>query len=174
MTTYDATRAHIFLYTFKEGMLSALAHDLKIEVTRADVQVDAAAKTVTAEIAADSLRVVTVMKKGQEARDELGPDHFKKIEKAIVDDVLHASKHPKIRFTSTAVREHDGGVAIEGTLELHGRSRSIAFAARRVGEVWTAQLDLHQPDWGITPYSAMMGTLKVKPTLQVSLSVPAA
>lgn len=173
MTTYDATQAHIRVFTFKEGMLSALAHDLKIEVTRAVVEVDAAAKTVTAEIAADSLRVVTVMKKGQEARDELGPDHFKKIEKAIVDDVLHASKHPKIRFTSTAVREQDGGLAIEGNLELHGRSRPIAFAARRIGDAWVAQLELHQPDWGVTPYSAMMGTLKVKPTLQVSLSVPA-
>ena len=34
-------------------------------------------------------------------------------------------------------------------------------------------LELHQPDYGITPFKAMMGTLKVKAEVIVRLSVPA-
>lgn len=173
MASYDASAVHCHIYTFKEGMLSALAHDLKIRVTQLSAQVDHANKSIDVTFAADSLRVDTVMKKGQEARDELGPDHFKKIEKAIVEDVLQAAKFPTIRFTSSAVREQDGGLAIEGTLELHGTRRPISLTARRQGDTWVAEHELHQPDYGITPYTAMMGTLKVKPGLRLVVAIPA-
>ncbi len=173
MASYDAKRVHCHVYTFKEGMLSALAHDLKIRVTELRAEVDHAAKTIEVTISADSLRVETVMKKGHEARDELGPDHFKKIEKAIVEDVLRAAKFPTIRFASSSVREQGARLAIEGTLELHGARKHISLAARREGDDWVAEYELHQPDYGITPYSAMMGTLRVKPHLKLVIAVPA-
>jgi len=35
-----------------------------------------------------------------------------------------------------------------------------------------AEVPIHQPDFGIKPYSAMLGALKVKPDLVVRCSVP--
>jgi hypothetical protein len=32
---------------------------------------------------------------------------------------------------------------------------------------------LNQPEFGITPYRAMMGTLRIKPEVRVRISVPA-
>jgi hypothetical protein len=36
-----------------------------------------------------------------------------------------------------------------------------------------ARVRLHQPDLGIKPYSAMLGTLKIQPGVAVEISVPA-
>src|SRR6266498_3740801 len=74
MPTYDAQRAQCLVFTFKEGMLSALAHDLKLQVNQMTIDVDEKARAIDARFDAKSLRVVTVMKKGVEAPGELGPD----------------------------------------------------------------------------------------------------
>ena len=50
--------------------------------------------------------------------------------------------------------------------ELHGRSREITL--KRTGDD-EAEVTLHQPDYGIKPYSAMFGALKIKPDIRVRL-----
>ena len=107
------------------------------------------------------------------APGELNQDYFRKIEANIIDDVLHARKFPQIRFVSTQVSETTEGYNIEGTLHLHGRKKHISIAARRLGDRLTTELELNQPDFGVKPYSAMMGTLKVKPKIVVRIGVPA-
>ncbi|MBW1758625.1 MAG: YceI family protein, partial [Deltaproteobacteria bacterium] len=59
-----------------------------------------------------------------------------------------------------------------GTLQLYGKSRSIQTSVRATGGRWVAELKLHQPDFGIKPFSAALGALKVKPDVLVRVSVP--
>src|SRR5215471_2811778 len=153
MPTYDAQNAQCLVFTFKEGMLSALAHDLKIQVTHMTIDVDEKARTIDARFDAKSLRVVTVMKKGVEAPGELGPDHFKKIEGQIVEDVLESNRYPEIRFRSTSVVERDGGFQVEGLLTLHGVEKPRQVVVRRTDSVYLAECELDQTEFGITPFS---------------------
>jgi YceI-like domain len=173
MRTHDATTATCHVFTFKEGMLSAVAHDLRIRVERLTIAIDEQAGTVEARFFASSLRVDSAMKAGHEDHGALGDRNKREIADNIVDDVLHADRHPEIVFRSNKVEGTGDERRIEGTLALHGTERPLRVTARRTAGRWVAEVELHQPDFGIRPYSAMLGTLKVKPTVRVRVSVPA-
>lgn len=166
--------ADVLVFTFKEGLLSAVAHDLKIRVTRFTIDVDPATNAITATFDPASLEVVSAMKNGQEAPGALGDSDRRKIEENIRSDVLHVKKHPEVRFSSTSVEEDGSGYRVRGQLTLHGRTREIAFTSRSDGEGQVAEVKIHQPDFGIEPYSAMLGTLKIKPDVLVRAALPGA
>lgn len=171
MPTHDAASASCHVFTFKEGVLSAIAHDLRIRVERFTIAIHEG--TIEARFFADSLRVDCAMKDGREAFDALRDGQKRDIQANIVDDVLHARKHPEVVFRSTRVTGEGDERRIEGTLSLHGTPRPLLATARRQAGRWVAEVELHQPDFGIKPYSAMLGTLKVRPTVRVRVSVPA-
>jgi polyisoprenoid-binding protein YceI len=174
MAKHDASTAECLVFTFKEGLLSKIAHDLKIQVTRFTVTVDDATSAIAAEFDAKSLRVACAVKDGQDDPYTLTEVDKKKIAGQIVTDVLEADQHPVVRFASTAVTARaDGGYDIAGDLTLHGVTRPIATRTRREDGRQVAEIVIHQPDHGIKPYKAMMGTLKVKADVRVRLAVPA-
>lgn len=168
MTTYDQSNAECFVFTFKDGLLSPLAHDLRIKVTRFSLQVDDAAGSLSATFDTSSLRVDTPMKDGKENPSALNDSDKEKIAGQIRDDVLHSSKHPEARFQSRSVQKQaDGGYAIEGDLTLHGTTKAISARTSPSGGKQQLELTLHQPDFGITPFKAMMGTLKIQPDVKI-------
>jgi hypothetical protein len=171
MATFDASSAECLIFTFKEGLLSAVAHDLKLRVERFEVSVDP--DSVSARFEAASIRVVCARKHGADAPGTLSDKDRREIEANLEKDVLAARKFAEIRFTSTRVEPAPDGYRVAGTLSLHGRERPLTVAVRREGERLVADVTLHQPDYGIKPYSAMLGTLKIKPDVQVRLSLPA-
>jgi hypothetical protein len=97
----DASSAECLVLTEKEGLLSAVAHDLKMRVTQFELAWDGA--TLTARFEPNSLRVVDARKRGRENAEALGDDGKVKIEQSIVSDVLHAQRYPTIEFRSTEV-----------------------------------------------------------------------
>ncbi|MBW2461737.1 MAG: YceI family protein [Deltaproteobacteria bacterium] len=165
-------RCHIF--TEKDGLLSKVAHDLRIRVDRFDVNVEGAgdARQVTATFDPKSLVVETALSKGADSPSALSAKDRAKIEKSIQNDVLEVRRNAEIRFTSRSVEERGAGLIVIGDLTLHGRTRSLTVEVRDGGDAWQASVTLHQPDFGIKPFSAMMGTLKVKADLRVEISVP--
>ncbi|WP_428268220.1 YceI family protein [Haliangium sp.] len=174
MATYDASQAECLVYTFKEGLLSKIAHDLKIRVNRFSVDIDDDSRAVSASFDARSLQVECVMKDGVEAPGTLSHGDKHKIEGQIIDDVLHAGRFPDIRFTSTEVKERgDGGFDLVGDLTLHGTVKPVRVSTRLVQGRQVVEVVLHQPDYGIKPFRAMMGALKVQADVKVALSVPA-
>jgi len=173
MATYDATTAECLVYSYKDGLLSKIAHDLKHRVTEFALRVDERLRVIEAELDARSLRVECVMKDGVESDAGLSPSDKEKIEAQIVEEVLHANAHPRIRFASVAIEPCREGLRIQGMLQLNNVSRPVSVLARRVGGHYEAAVTLHQPDFGIKPFSAMMGTLKIKPDVLVRMVVPA-
>ena len=139
-----------FVFTFKDGLLSPLAHDLKLRVTKLEV----GEKTATFD--ASSLRV-------ESAGGPLPRHFYGEIEKNIREDVLRSSKFPVITFEATEVAE----TVITGRLTLCGVTKEIRCSRR--GNL--VEYELHQPDFGIKPYTAMLGTLKVKPTVKVQVQL---
>ena len=62
MARHDASTAEVLVFTFKEGLLSPLAHDLKLRVTRFSLEVAETSDSVAAEFDPRSLVVLTAMK----------------------------------------------------------------------------------------------------------------
>ena len=163
---HDASTAECLVYTYREGLLAAVGHDLCLRVERFAVEVagDAHAPTILGRFDAASLR----------ATGEVSPADARKIEGNAADDVLGARRFPTIEFRSTRVVRDGQRARVEGTLALHGSTRPIAFDAVADERDWRAEVRLDQRDFGIKPFSAMLGTLRVRPDVLVKIRVPRA
>jgi polyisoprenoid-binding protein YceI len=173
MPDYDQTNAEALIFTFKDGLLSKVAHDLKLSVTRFNVHVDPSAPSVKAEFDPSSLRVLATVHAGKEDPKGLSDSDKEKIASQIQKDVLESEQHRGVSFVSRSVlRRPDGGYSITGELTLHGKARPLSVETRLEGGHQVAEVPLNQLDYGIVPFKAMMGTLKVKPEVRVRVSVP--
>jgi polyisoprenoid-binding protein YceI len=174
MPSFDAQNAECLVFTFKEGLFSPVAHDLRLKVTRfsVNVSVDAGAGSVTATFDASSLAVDSPMKGGAENPSALSAADKHKIEEQIRDDVLETRKHPEVVFRSRSLHQRsDGGYDFAGDLSLHGVTRPLTGVTRRVDGRQLLELTLHQPDFGITPYKAMLGALKIQADVHVRVTL---
>ena len=177
--TYNLTASSgkLFVYTFKEGFLSAVAHDLLIEATKFSINLNVPAgninsASVEAEIQANSLKVLCAIKDGQHRYDMLKEKDKADIEEATFKDVLHPSKYPTINFRSSNIQEKDGVYHVKGELTLHGVTRPIEFEAKTTtGKELKGKVTLAQKDFGIKPYKALLGTLKVKNEVDIAFDV---
>ncbi|RYZ06033.1 MAG: YceI family protein [Myxococcales bacterium] len=170
MPSYDESCAECFVLTFKEGLLSPVAHDLRLVVGRFRIDVEDAG--ITARFDTSSLRVDAPMKDGSPLPGALSAADKDKIAAQIRDEVLHASRYPEARFTSSSVvLRADGGHDLTGSLTLHGVTRVIHAQTRLLHGRQGLELALHQPDFGIAPFKAMLGTLKVQPDVKVLVVV---
>lgn len=182
MTTLDASSVECHLFTFKDGALSALAHDLELKVTRSSIELgepspagEATELTISARFFTDSIVVLHALKDGKPT-SQLSDSDRRKIERTIVSDVLDVRRFPDARFTGSATlpsspSDATASIPITGELLLQGRRRTLTTQARRDGDHLHIELTLHQPDFGIAPYSALLGTLKLRPDLKVRLTL---
>ena len=90
--------------------------------------------------------------------------------------VLTADRHPEATFSASSFEPAaGGGGVITGTLTLAGRSRPLRLTviSPEPGE-YRATTSVTQTDFGIRPYSAFLGSLKVRDHVgvQVEVSLP--
>lgn len=172
MSSYDSGNADCFVFTFKEGLLSPLAHDLRLIVGRFSIEVDESKGSILASFDTGSLRVDTPMKDGVENPTALSPADRSKIAGQIREDVLHSAKFPTATFrSSSATARADGGYDLSGELTLHGVTRTLQSRTRVVAGRQQLELTLHQPDFGIAPYRAMLGTLKIQANVTIRVTL---
>ena len=88
---------------------------------------------------------------------------------------LHADEHPHVTFVADALRPAGDTLAVEGILTVAGAARSIfalADVERTDGRVRVhCAVPVLQSDFGVTPYSTMLGQLKVADEVHVDLDV---
>lgn len=170
MIRFDGRTASCRVLTFKAGALSALGHDLELAVERFTIEVDDAF-AIDASFDPSSLRVLGASIDGRV--EPLPASDRDKIERTIVEEVLDARRHPTIRYRAAARRRDDGGFDLDGELVLHGASRPLRTRAERSGDRLVAEVRLSQPDFGIRPYRAMLGALRIQPEVLVRVTTPA-
>jgi polyisoprenoid-binding protein YceI len=182
MATYDQTDAECVVYVYREGIASAVGHDLAIEVGEFEIEVpdeggQIEGGQIEGRFAADSLRVRHAMVDGQPRPGKLSAKDKKKIEGNIRKAVLETKRYPVIKFRSSQVSgpasaAETGAVRVAGVLSLHGADQEISLGGQvEDGETFVCGR-LEQPDFGIEPYSALFGALKVKSHVDVEIRVP--
>ena len=120
--------------------------------------------SVTVDVDSTSLRV----REGVGGMQPLGDDDMAGIEQTIDDEILLGKP---ITFRSTAVEPAaDGKLRVTGELMLIGETRPFAFEieADEDGRL-TGRAVLKQSEWGMKPYSALFGALKVADEVQIAI-----
>lgn len=167
MTTHTPADALIRLFTQREGALGAFGHDLEIAVTAFRIELDEANKHVDARMEANSLKVLHALTDGRPDVEALGPHDKAEIE-AHIRDVLHSARFPEIRFVGRA----DGAGDLTGELTLHGETHPVRIAWHEADHSRVAEVTFDHRDFGIRPYRAMLGALRVRPQVRVRVVLP--
>jgi polyisoprenoid-binding protein YceI len=159
--------ATLHVRTAREGAAARVGHDLVIEVTRWEAALDVAGDDITLSLTADSTSLEP--RWGLNGLNSLTDHNRDDIRKTIATKIL---KGAPISFRSTRVHEADGGLRVRGDLTIGPVTRELTFVLRMSSSSRidvTAQL--MQSNWDIKPFSAMLGTLKVRDTLEVVCKV---
>ena len=157
------------VHTGKTGAASRAGHNLLIEVGswEATLQLGEGEQDVSLTLTADprSLKV----REGSGGIQPLGEDDKANIEQTIDAEVLCGCE---IAFRSSSAAARDGGqrMTISGELALFGRSLPLEVDLEfgDAGAV-SGTATIKQTDWGVKPYSALFGTLKVLDELTVEI-----
>jgi polyisoprenoid-binding protein YceI len=160
--------ATLSVHTRRGGAAAKAGHDLVIRVTswRATLVVGSDAAETSVELSADagSLRVV----EGSGGMQALGEDDKANIEQTIGAEVLEGRA---IEFRSRRAQPSSGGgIAVEGELTIGDTTGPLAFDLA-IGDdgALSASATVKQTGWGIKPYSALLGALKVEDEVGVVL-----
>ncbi|MBX7078741.1 MAG: YceI family protein [Nannocystaceae bacterium] len=166
------SRNRVTVFTYKEGLLSRFAHDLRLKCERFELVLSGTALRGRFELG--SLRVEGAMQSGRLALGVLSQSDLGKIERTMADDVLESGRFREAVLEATVV-EPLGEAAIEGRLELHGRTLPLPRTrVRREQGMLLAELELVPSRWGIAPYRALGGALKLQDRITVRVELVAA
>lgn len=153
--------------TYREGMASKVGHDLTLDVTKWDatVTIDQGGSLSSLELNADP-RSLTV-RDGSGGAKALSDKDRTEIPKNIDDKVL-GGQPISFRSTEAQLAEEGGTLSASGELTMAGDTHPVSaqLSVAPDGHV-TGTIPLTQSDWGIKPYKAMMGALKVKDQVEV-------
>src|SRR4029450_2450471 len=156
---FGPDNATLTVRTKRTGAASKAGHDLLIEVTAWSATLDPEGDPpLTLSADSRSFRVLEGTGGVQAVADEAKAG----IAQTIDEEVLVGTP---IEFRSTSV---EGG-RIEGELELAGQRHPLSFQLMDNEDGRLAgSATVRQTDWGMKPYSALFGTLKVADEVEVS------
>jgi polyisoprenoid-binding protein YceI len=153
--------------TYREGVAQKVGHDLIIEVSQweANAEVDQNGRLTAVSLQADprSLQVL----EGHRGVKPLTDSDRAEIRSNIDEKVLRGES---ISFRSSEVELTDERITVRGELTMAGTTRPATFELHLDdhGHV-QGTLQVTQSEWGIKPYRAFMGALKVRDTVEVVL-----
>ncbi len=169
MTTQDTGTVRVFTYKDRGGMLSPMAHDLRFTVERFTVRADG--RDVEARFEPQSMRVDGTMRDGTLDPGGLNEMFRREVLKNAHDEVLQAGRHREIVFRGRAEPTPEGW-RVDGELTLVGRTDRVTVTARRAGDRLAGRVELTPSRWGIKPFKAMLGTLRLQDRVTIEFDIP--
>lgn len=157
--------------TSRDGLVAQAGHDLTIDATRWSGEL-----VVGADLSPTSLAVTVdlgalVVRAGTGGVKPL-TDRDKREIAVTARKVLAADRYPEATFTATNFEPAGDGGTITGTLAVAGQVRPQRLAVTETAPGrYRATATIRQTDFGIKPYSAFLGTLKVSDAVKVEVEV---
>jgi polyisoprenoid-binding protein YceI len=161
-------RARVHVFTFKQGLLARLAHDLRLSVARFEIHLDH--DQVHATFDADSLRVDGVAHGDSVEPDALTREDKAKIEETVRTELLHSAAHPRIELKGTLKRD-GAAVTVDGELRLRGQSQGLRVPVKVERERTFAEVELSPSRFGIPPYKALAGAIRLQDRVVVRVEL---
>lgn len=149
----------------RDGMAKKMGHDLTLEVGdwNADITVDddPAKSELTLTAKPSSLKVVEARGGAKPLSDNDKSDIKKNIDTKIL------SGGQAITFKSTSVSLSGNKANVSGDLTIQGKTQPAQVQLTLTDTRVTGKTSLTQSKFGIKPFSAMMGALKVKDNVEI-------
>ena len=159
---------HVFTFKAKDTLLAGLGHDLCLRLDRCEIELEGEA--IRARVSLAALQLEGAVDDGVVRPAALDARQRADIERAARQDVLHVARHPTAELSGTAT-PGENGFDVRGTLLLAGRSAPIAFAIEGHGPTYQARFTLLPSTWGIAPYRALFGALRLQDRVEIALTV---
>lgn len=162
----------LLVKTARTGLGAKAGHDLTIEVTRwhGNVVIDAAnpaGSSVTVEADVDSFEV----REGTGGVRSLTDADRADIKNTLRHKVLNAGQYPRITFASRQVGGTEESFSIDGDLTIAGVTQSVTVRGRIAGGRAVGSAVVVQSRWGIRPYSAFLGALRLRDEVDVEFDI---
>jgi polyisoprenoid-binding protein YceI len=166
MADLGPSNGRLTVHTGRQGMAARAGHDLDIGVERWSATLDASGLKAT--IDATSLNVI----EGKGGMKPCSDKDKTDIKKSMDEKVLKTAQNPEIRFESGPLSSpSDGTWPISGRLTLAGVTNPVEIpvtVASTDSEVTlTASVTVVQTQFGIKPYTGLMGALKVADPVEI-------
>lgn len=156
----------MLVYTFRQGVAAGVGHDLVLEATTwsADITVgDDETASVEATVDLSSL----VVREGRGGVKPLSDRDRREIAHN-ARTILDTDHFRDARFSSTTVSRN----AIDGELTVRGTTRPFTLElSEDKPDHYTAKGSLLQTDFGIKPYTAFFGALKLADRVEIGVEV---
>ncbi|HEX4642812.1 MAG TPA: YceI family protein [Candidatus Acidoferrales bacterium] len=173
----DATASRFTVQAFAAGLLSSFGHNPTMSIRDFSGEIECQPETF------DQANIrFTVRTSAMEVLDEMKRDDRRKLEQEMYGTVLEVSRFPEAEFESKSISVQKLSadllaVHVTGDLTFHGATQSHAFDARvtRLGTMLRISGDfpLSQSEYGIKPFSAAGGTLRLKDEVKFSFELVA-
>jgi hypothetical protein len=148
--------------TGKAGAAAKAGHNLRLEVGRWHATIDLRAAFASLSADSTSFRVV----EGSGGVMPLGDEEKRAIPQTIDEEVL---KGAPIEFRSTQMDVNGDHVDVRGELDLLGARHPVGFALEIADGRIRGSARIRQTDFGLKPYSALFGTLKVADEVEIAV-----
>ena len=161
--------ASIHVLTFKDGLLARLAHDLRLELGRHDISVDG--DKISAIFWPETLTVA-----GTIADSRLNPSGLStKDSRDVIDNlqrkILDIRKFVIITFEGKLDSQSETAITASGTLTIKGKGQEIRLDAKRNAGRIQGEVTLVPTRWGIKPFKAALGAIKLQDRLTVGFDL---
>lgn len=169
--TLTADDGELLLHTGTTGRAARTGHKLTIAMTSWQAQAtvaDGRPTGVTLTVDVDSLDVI---------KGEGGLTPWTGVEAGTARKnalkSLDAKKYPQITYRSTGVQRDGDTYAVTGDLTICGVTKPHPLTVTADGDRFSCESMVTQTDFGIKPFSLMMGSVKVADEVTVSITATA-
>jgi polyisoprenoid-binding protein YceI len=155
--TVGPSNGSLKVKTGKEGAAAKMGHNLTLVVNSWEATIEGG-DSPSIKLTADPSSVE--VESGEGGAKPLGDKDKKDIKKTIDGKVLGSSQ---ITFTSSEVSDGQA----KGDLSIAGKSSDVTIPISVSGDKISGSTTFNQSDFGVKPFSTMMGALKVKDQVTV-------
>ena len=156
------------VFTFKDGLLARLAHDLRISVGRFEVTLEQG--RLRGWFDSSSLTVDGVAHGDRVDANVLSADDKLKIQQTIARDLLEVERHPRIELEGK-LGQADGQFMLDAKLRVRGVERSLQIPLRLTALGMTAEIEFAPSQFGIAPFKAFGGAIRLQDRVLIRVHV---
>ena len=165
-------QGRILLRTFRDGLAAQAGHDLTIEATRWSGVLGVNENFSPADLDVRIDMGALVVRDGTGGVKPLSDRDRREIA-ATAGKVLASDRHPEAVFAASAFEPvAEGGGEISGTLTIRGQGRPVRVQVSQTSaDRYHAEAKVIQSEYGIKPYTAFLGALRVRDAVDVAVDL---
>ncbi len=170
---FGPENGNLIVRTSRSGVGAKVGHDLTIRATsfRGTVAIDTSSPANSGlmfEVPVNSLLVI----EGTGGIKPLSESDKQDIKNTFEQKILKTAQFPNITFRSTSVTGDENSFQVTGDLTLVGVTKPITLHGSTSSDgIVSVRATVVQSNWGIKPYTAMLGALKLKDEVEIEAQV---